>query len=37
MQKDFAGVANIFAPNIYVVASDKALGDDALPNISYSV
>jgi hypothetical protein len=23
MQKDFAGVANIFAPNIYVVASDK--------------
>ena len=37
MQKDFAGVANIFAPNIYVVASDKALADDALPNISYSV
>lgn len=37
MQKDFAGVANIFAPNIYIVANDKALGDDALPNISYSV
>jgi hypothetical protein len=37
MQKDFAGVANIFAPNIYVVTSDKALHDDAFPNISYSV
>ena len=35
LQKDFAGVANIFAPNIYI--SDKALNDSGMPNIAYSV
>jgi hypothetical protein len=38
LQKDFAGVANIFAPNIYI--SDKVLNDSGMPNISnisYSV
>jgi len=35
LQKDFAGVANIFAPNIYI-ASDKAFGDDGFPNLSYT-
>lgn len=34
MQKDFAGVANIFAPNIYV--SNAPLGDDGLSDISLS-
>jgi hypothetical protein len=32
MQKDFAGVANIFAPNIYV--SNAPLNDDGFPDIS---
>ena len=35
MQKDFAGVANIFAPNIYLV--NPPLNGDGYPNISYSV
>ena len=35
MQKDFAGVANIFAPNIYI--SNPPLNSDGYPNISYSV
>jgi len=35
LQKDFAGVANIFAPNIYI-ASDKAFGEDGFPNLSYT-
>jgi hypothetical protein len=34
MQKDFAGVANIFAPNIYV--SNAPLGDNGMPDISFS-
>jgi hypothetical protein len=34
MQKDFAGVANIFAPNIYV--SNPPLGDDGFGGISLS-
>ena len=34
MQKDFAGVANIFAPNIYV--SNAPLRDDGMPDISFS-
>jgi hypothetical protein len=34
MQKDFAGVANIFAPNIYV--SNAPLNDNGLPDISFS-
>jgi hypothetical protein len=33
LQKDFDGVANIFAPNIYI--SDKVLQNDGFPNISY--
>lgn len=35
MQKDFAGVANIFAPNIYI--SNPPLDNDDYPYISYSV
>lgn len=35
MQKDFAGVANIFAPNIYI--ANSPLKDDGFPNISYTV
>jgi hypothetical protein len=35
MQKDFAGVANIFAPNIYI--SNPPLNSDGYPDISYSV
>lgn len=35
MQKDFAGVANIFAPNIYI--SNPPLNTDGYPDISYSV
>ena len=34
MQKDFAGVANIFAPNIYV--SNAPLKDDGIPDMSFS-
>jgi len=34
MQKDFAGVANIFAPNIYV--SNAPLRDDGFPDISFA-
>jgi len=34
MQKDFAGVANIFAPNIYI--SNPPLNSDGYPDISYS-
>lgn len=34
MQKDFAGVANIFAPNIYV--SNAPLGDNGMPDISFT-
>ena len=34
MQKDFAGVANIFAPNIYV--SNAPLNDDGFPDISFA-
>lgn len=34
MQKDFAGVANIFAPNIYV--SNAPLNDNGIPDISFS-
>lgn len=34
MQKDFAGVANIFAPNIYV--SNPPLGDDGFGGVSLS-
>lgn len=33
MQKDFAGVANIFAPNIYV--SNAPLSDSGMPDISF--
>ena len=36
LQKDFAGVANIFAPNIYI-SSDKAFDENTYPNVSYSV
>ena len=35
MQKDFAGVANIFAPNIYI--ANPPLNSDGYPDISYSV
>jgi len=35
MQKDFAGVANIFAPNIYI--SNPPLTSDGYPDISYSM
>ena len=35
MQKDFAGVANIFAPNIYI--SNPPLNSNGYPDISYSV
>ena len=35
MQKDFAGVANIFAPNIYI--TNPPLDSDGYPDISYSV
>ena len=35
MQKDFAGVANIFAPNIYI--SNPPLNSDGFPDISYTV
>ena len=35
LQKDFQGVANIFAPNIYI--SNPPLNSDGYPNISYSV
>jgi len=34
MQKDFAGVANIFAPNIYV--NNAPLNDNGMPDISFS-
>ena len=34
MQKDFAGVANIFAPNIYV--SNAPLSDSGVPDISFT-
>ena len=34
MQKDFAGVANIFAPNIYV--SNAPLSDSGMPDISFT-
>lgn len=34
MQKDFAGVANIFAPNIYV--SNAPLGETGVPDISFT-
>jgi hypothetical protein len=34
MQKDFAGVANIFAPNIYV--SNAPLQDNGMPDISFT-
>jgi len=34
MQKDFAGVANIFAPNIYV--SNAPLSDTGVPDISFT-
>ena len=34
IQKDFAGVANIFAPNIYI--SNPPLNSDGYPDISYS-
>ena len=34
MQKDFAGVANIFAPNIYV--SNAPLSDSGIPDISFT-
>ena len=34
MQKDFAGVANIFAPNIYI--SNPPLNSDGFPDISYT-
>jgi hypothetical protein len=34
MQKDFAGVANIFAPNIYI--SNPPLNSDGYPDISYN-
>jgi hypothetical protein len=34
MQKDFAGVANIFAPNIYV--NNTPLNDNGMPDISFS-
>lgn len=35
MQKDFAGVANIFAPNIYI--TNPPLNSDGYPDISYNV
>ena len=35
MQKDFAGVANIFAPNIYI--SNPPLNTNGYPDIAYSV
>lgn len=35
MQKDFSGVANIFAPNIYI--SNPPLTSNGYPDISYSV
>jgi len=34
MQKDFAGVANIFAPNIYV--SNSPLNGTGVPDISFT-
>jgi hypothetical protein len=34
MQKDFAGVANIFAPNIYV--SNAPLNDNGMPDLSFT-
>ena len=34
IQKDFAGVANIFAPNIYI--SNPPLNSNGYPDISYS-